>query len=120
MRATTVLLMVLASLASLFRRRMPIFPKKVKTKGKITAIGFRQDRNSRMQQTTCEHSRLRGSEVGITVQGEALTLGRSQSRECSSGWRSLKRIALRERLPKSTVSLPMTAMKVGILQEIQR
>ncbi|MGI8978744.1 MAG: hypothetical protein ACR2FY_05930 [Pirellulaceae bacterium] len=116
MRATTAMLMVLASLTCLLPQTNADFPKKVKANGKITAIApgkiMLTDATSKLRTFNV----LPDREIAITVQGKlALTdlklgmLVRIEGR--------LKMNAIEEEVASITVYSPNDGYEVGIIQE---
>ena len=116
MRATTPLLMVLACLTCLHSQANADFPKKVKTKGKITAIS----QNKIMVKDATNNVRtfnvLPDREVGITVQGK-LTLADLKPGMLVRVEGPLKMNSLDGEVAKITVYSANDGYEAGILQE---
>ena len=116
MRATTPLLMVLACLACLHSQANADFPKKVKTKGKITAI----NQNKIMVKDATNNVRtfnvLPDREVGVTVQGK-LTLADLKPGMLVRVEGPLKMNTLDGEVAKLTVYSANDGYEAGILQE---
>ena len=115
MRATAVT-MVLASLAFILSQANADFPKKVKTKGKITAITpgkiVLKDATNNLRTFNV----LPDREVGITVQGKlAVTDLKPGMLVRVEG--PLKANSLDEEVAKITVYSPNDGYEVGIIQE---
>lgn len=116
MRATAVALMILANLALLLPRANADFPKKVKAKGKITAIAP----GKIMLQDATKHlltfNVLPDREVGITVQGK-LTLADLKPGMLVRVEGPLKMNALQDEVSQITVYSPNDGYEAGIAQE---
>lgn len=116
MRAITVALLMLVNLALLLPRANADFPKKVKSKGKITAIAP----GKIMLQDATKHlltfNVLPDREVGITVQGK-LTLADLKPGMLVRVEGPLKMNALQEEVSKITVYSPNDGYEAGIAQE---
>ena len=116
MRATTAMLIVLASLAGPLSLANADFPKKVKTKGKITAISQGKIMLKDATNNVRTFNVLPDREVGITVQGK-LTLADLKPGMLVRVEGPLKMNSLEEEVTKITVYSPNDEYEVGILQE---
>jgi len=116
MRATTVALLILASLFLLLSRANADFPKKVKSKGKIAAVApgkiMLTDSTSNLRTFNVMPDR----EVGITVQGK-LALADLKPGMLVRVEGALKMNALVDEISKITVYSPNDGYEVGITQE---
>ncbi len=116
MRATTPLLMVLACLACLHSQANADFPKKVKTKGKITAIAPGKIMLKDATNNVRTFNVLPDREVGITVQGK-LTLADLKPGMLVRVEGPLKMNTLDGEVAKITVYSANDGYDAGILQE---
>nr|AEI30207.1 hypothetical protein [uncultured bacterium] len=116
MRATTALLMVLACLACLHSLANADFPKKVKTKGKITAISQGKIMLKDATNNVRTFNVLPDREVGITVQGK-LTLADLKPGMLVRVEGPLKMNTLDGEVAKITVYSANDGYEAGILQE---
>ena len=116
MRATTPLLTVLACLVCFHSQASADFPKKVKTKGKITAIAPGKIMLKDTTNNVRTFNVLPDREVGITVQGK-LTLADLKPGMLVRVEGPLKMNSLEEEVTKITVYSPNDEYEVGILQE---
>jgi hypothetical protein len=116
MRATAVALIILANLSLLLQPANADFPKKVKAKGKITAIAP----GKIMLQDATKHlltfNVLPDREVGITVQGK-LTLADLKQGMLVRVEGPLKMNVLQDEVSQITVYSPNDGYEAGIAQE---
>lgn len=116
MRATTPLLTVLACLVCLHSQANADFPKKVKTKGKITAIASGKIMVKDATNSVRTFNVLPDREVGITVQGK-LTLADLKPGMLVRVEGPLKMNTLDGEVAKITVYSANDGYEAGILQE---
>jgi hypothetical protein len=116
MRATTAVLIVLACLAGPLLPANADFPKKVKTKGKITAIAPGKIMLKDATNNVRTFNVLPDREVGITVQGK-LTLADLKPGMLVRVEGPLKANSFEGEVAKITVYSANDGYEVGILQE---
>jgi hypothetical protein len=116
MRATIALLMVLASLAGPLSPATADFPKKVKTKGKITAVAPGKIMLMDATNNVRTFNVLPDRQVGITVQGK-LTLADLKPGMLVRVEGPLKMNTLEGEVAKITVYSPTDGYIVGIVQD---